>query len=158
MKATADEISGMLAIMAGRATVDVYVDDLKRRMTPELYEQFRASVDGMKEPMNALLDTFPPDKQHGLMVQAKHAYICVRSAKPATPDKDYVCIEGNDFQALVGAAVEKCMMCLDWKCGSCPLGKAFDRTLSIDRDGQSWGAIRLDPDWGDIGVNTGNKQ
>ena len=157
MRASSDEIAGMLAIMAGRATVDVYVDELKRRMSPELYTQFRASVDGMKEPMNALLNTFPLDKQVGLRTQARNAYISVRSAKPATPDKDYVCLEGKDFQAVIEAAIEKCTLCTDWKCGGCPLGKAFDRTLSIDRDGQSWGAIRLDAEWGDIGADIEHK-
>lgn len=92
-----------------------------------------------------ILSTMPEEKIMSVKRMAPHMQYKLYSGIRASQVEDSECvIPTKNVDVLTRYAHEHCKLCVDMDCGRCDLGKTFDKTLTIDRDGGNWAFIDFD--------------
>lgn len=90
--------------------------------------------------------TIPEEKFDGVVRATSRMRMDIHQGPIASREtyKDTQIITGDELVALCDAAHEyKCKVCIDGRCATCELGKAFDNLMAYDRNGGSWSTIDI---------------
>lgn len=92
-----------------------------------------------------ILSTIPVDKLESIQRMSRRMHYNVTfGAQASQMETDEVLLTTNQVDIFARYAHEHCKLCVDMDCGRCDLGRTFDKTLTIDRDGGNWAFIDFD--------------
>lgn len=118
------------------------VEEKRVRAIPNGWRDLRLCITTLNKLARKMKFTMPPEKRSTIDRMAPRMRFrtwCGQDAIKTAPDE--VVVAEKDLDVLVEYAWNECSMCVEQRCGQCPLGKAFDSVLGYDRNGGSWAAI-----------------
>lgn len=129
--------------------------EIQRAINSPFAQRFKAVPGGWRDAnmlrsvLSKLIDntllTFPHEKLVSMQRMLPHMKYKVQCGVTASKlGSDECIVTENDLDTLSYYAHETCKLCVEQNCNRCPLGKTFDRTLTLDRDGSSWAFIDLE--------------
>lgn len=120
-------------------------EERRFRAIPNGWRDLRMCRTTLDRLADSLVMTVPPEKLPGMLRMTKHMkYKVVCGPEISQMGADECVIREVDLNALCRAAHEKCEMCIEGNCNTCPLGKTFDAVMMYDRDGGSWSNVDFD--------------
>ena len=139
----AAESEAILVYLAAVSELVTYDDSLKRRLSeiPNGLQTMRRARTNLLNLIPKLMDTVPEGKRRYFLKMAKTMVIDVKNGAPRASkvDTEWALIHQKDLDAIVVAARDACLVCLDSNCNRCALGKALDNVLKDSREpGETW--------------------
>lgn len=149
IRANSETINRLYSVYAAAQTLgEIEATEEKRvRAIPNGWRDLRLCHTLLDRLAKDMKSTLPPEKVASVNRMAPRMHFrvwCGREAVKTTPDE--VVLAEKDLNALVTYARKECSMCVEQRCGQCPLGKALDHVLTYDRNGGSWANIHFEED------------
>lgn len=140
-----EEYDRILGWGAALSEVEDSMNQMERRFRaiPNGWRDVKLCSRLLEKLLDGLIDTVPMEKRPSLAISARrqHFRSVIGPIFAANPTPEWMPLLMDDVDQFVAAALEKCSMCVTWKCDRCKLGKALDHALRYDRQGKCWATI-----------------
>lgn len=153
IRARAEEIESIFALFAIAQELETAEARMEKRIhaIPHGLRDLRMVRTVVSRLCTDLIGTLPAEKYDSVMANARHMAYSVRfnqcAELPTENGHNWTLVQGDDLEALISAVHDHVCFACDKHCGSCRIGKAFDRIMiqSRRRD-ESWEFIDMRAD------------